>query len=341
MQDLIAKTSQNKGVMKMVRVKNKNSANEFLKTLFVGRDMSLNRSSFEVIGDYGDERIDRQLMNSSRPSFKKLQSTGCCESGCECNELTFVPRQGKCGRCKHVHRQISQYKDLEDLACVLILFDKGRLGDTFPHSCNCMDLRLSFDRSKEFEKDSPLYISSLIQELGQMSRYTTVSPSDHASTPYVLVGRQLFRKLSESLNRSPAITAIKINPDRYMTSKNAEKLSSVNQQTRHKNVRRWLHYVASDRNYDYQNSDVHTNRILLQAEPQIGKTGSYLYLIKLLRDDIVKIAPKEDYVFTADHGLQIEDHSKGDNECLFLYWKDVREAESHRAKPIQRGKYTV
>ena len=122
----------------------------------------------------------------------------------------------KCVNCQHVHKQITQYEDLEDLACILILVDKGRMGDTFPHSFSCLDIRLSFDSSKEFGKGSPIFLSSLIQELGRMCRYSALKSDNHSNVPYALVGRQLFKKLKESLKRSPAISAINISPDRYM-----------------------------------------------------------------------------------------------------------------------------
>ena len=54
-----------------------------------------------------------------------------------------------------------------------------------------------------------------------------------------------------------------------------------------KHTRRWPRFEASKDSYDFKNTSKHENRILLQAEPQIGKTGSYLYLIKLLRDNIL------------------------------------------------------
>ena len=31
--------------------------------------------------------------------------------------------------------------DLEDIPCLLVLVEKGRMGDTFPFSMDCMDLR--------------------------------------------------------------------------------------------------------------------------------------------------------------------------------------------------------
>ena len=39
-------------------------------------------------------------------------------------------------------KQPFNFEDLENIPCVLILVEKGRMGDTFPHSMNCLDLRI-------------------------------------------------------------------------------------------------------------------------------------------------------------------------------------------------------
>jgi len=57
------------------------------------------------------------------------------------------------------------YKDLEGLPCILILLEKGRMGDTFPESFNCLDLRLRTSEN----------CSTCIQELGRVCRYPAFS----------------------------------------------------------------------------------------------------------------------------------------------------------------------
>lgn len=37
---------------------------------------------------------------------------------------------------------ITMCADLENVPCLLVLVEKGRLGDTFPFSLDCMDLRV-------------------------------------------------------------------------------------------------------------------------------------------------------------------------------------------------------
>ena len=73
------------------------------------------------------------------------------------------------------------YGELESLPCLLVLCEKGRMGDTFPFSFACLDLRV---RSSEF-------LSTAIQELGRLCRY----PIAHHSPLSDLNGRKdLFSK---------------------------------------------------------------------------------------------------------------------------------------------------
>ena len=57
------------------------------------------------------------------------------------------------------------YKDLEGLPCILILLEKGRMGDTIPGSFNCLDLRMRTSEN----------CSTCIQELGRVCRYPAFS----------------------------------------------------------------------------------------------------------------------------------------------------------------------
>lgn len=45
-------------------------------------------------------------------------------------------------RAKLINEQKFNFEDLQSIPCVLILVEKGRMGDTFPHSMNCLDLRI-------------------------------------------------------------------------------------------------------------------------------------------------------------------------------------------------------
>ena len=62
------------------------------------------------------------------------------------------------------------YGELESLPCILVLCEKGRMGDTFPFSFAYLDLRVRPAR----------YLSTAIQELGRLCRYPIAhhSPAD-------------------------------------------------------------------------------------------------------------------------------------------------------------------
>ena len=349
-ESLIQSGKGESGKMKIVRAKSMETADQFYHTLKLARKLSSLENSFEIIRDYGGIQIEKQMMKSSSPFFLKLQPRECqFKFDCRCSELELRPGRKKCTNCQHVHKSITQYEDLENLACVLILVDKGRMGDTFPQSFDCLDLRLNYDSSREFKEGSPLFLSTVIQELGRMCRYAKASirESRDQYTPYVLVGRELFKRLGESLKRSPAMSTISCTrADRYMsTSKSKRETSSS---------LRWLDYEAHKDSYDYGNKQTHCNRILLQAEPQIGKTGTYLCLVKQLRQDILgkeKMPLTQTTAF--DEGSfylheqcdsldeTIESSVESDEDWQFPYWKTIENSPSLYEKAVGQGKYSI
>ena len=339
------------GKMKIVRARSMETANKFYKTLILARKLSSLETCFEIIRDYGGIQIEDQLMRSSSPFFKKLQPVDCqFKFHCHCSQLELRPGRKRCTNCQHVHRSVTQYEDLEDLACVLILVDKGRMGDTFPQSFDCLDLRLNYDSSREFKEGSPVFLSTVIQELGRMCRYAKqVQGSFAQDTPYVLVGRKLFKNLAESARSSPAMSAISCTrPDRYMSN------SKSKSQGKKSSSLRWLDYEAHKDSYDYGNKQEHCNRILLQAEPQIGKTGTYLCLIKKLKLDILgeqKIPSTQNTVFEEGSFYiykhcdsvddTMDDSVNNDEDWRFPYWKTIENSPSLFEKAVGQGKYSI
>ena len=345
--NLIQSGQQKFGKMKIVRAKNMETANQFYNSLKFAQEMCDLKECFEIIKDYGGFQIKDQLVTSN-PFFRRLQTEHCqAKIDCLCKDLDLRPRQKKCVNCGHVHKSITQYEDLENLACLLILVDKGRMGDTFPRSFDCLDLRLSYD-------SKPLYLSTIIQELGRICRYEKISVNDSRpqNLPYVLIGPELYRALKESVKRSPSIMSLisrnrKANKvDRYMTE---QIRANVNTSS----PLRWPDYEASKDSYDHENQRKHGNRILLQAEPQIGKTGAYLCLIKLLRLDILG---KEKVLSARNKGDQGTFYLLKENEPLeklrvtdyedkqnwqFPYWKTIQNLPSLNTKAVALGKYSL
>ena len=339
-QSLIQSGEQGSGKMKIVRAKSTKTADQFFFTLFQARRLASKEECFEIIRDYGKFNLKRH-MTSSNTFFQKLQPRKCqFQFECHCSDLKLPPGRPKCGNCQHVHKPITQYEDLQNLACVLILVDKGRMGDTFPESFDCLDLRLSYDEG------SPIVLSTVIQELGRMCRYAKLSTDGSfvQNVPYALVGAQLFKRLKMSLDFSPAVRAISCTTvDRYMKNSKSKR--------KHSTSLRWSKFQADKESYDYQNNDrpekiEHCNRILLQAEPQIGKTGTYLCLIKQLRKDILFKENDEGNFYLVKESSASEGHHvmNGNNEAEdwnFPYWKTIQESPSLLQKSVGPGKYSI
>ena len=336
---LIKSGNQGSGKMKIVRAKSRKTANQFFHSLIQARRQASHEHCFEVIRDYGGFNLKR-LMTSSSTFFQKLQPRKCqFQFECPCSDLKLLPGRPKCGNCQHVHKPITQYEDLQNLACVLILVDKGRMGDTFPESFDCLDLRLSYDEG------SPIILSTVIQELGRMCRYAKLSADGSfvQNVPYALVGAQLFKRLKMSLDTSPAVNAISCTrADSYMKNSKSKRKDFTSL--------RWLDYEADKESYDYQNKDKennkHCNRILLQAEPQIGKTGTYLCLIKQLRKDILFKENDEGNFYlvkesSASEGHHVMNRNNEAEDWNFPYWKTIQESPSLLQKSVGPGKYSV
>ena len=193
---LIQSGKQGSGKMKILRAKSTETAEQFFYTLQEARKLASQENCFEIIRDYGKSNL-KGFMTSSNTFFQKLQPEKCqFQLKCHCSNLKLNTKLPKCGNCQHVHKPIIQYEDLQNLACVLILVEKGRMGDTFPESFDCLDLRLSYDDG------SPIILSTVIQELGRMCRYAKLSGDGSfvQNVPYALVGPQLFKKLKGSLD---------------------------------------------------------------------------------------------------------------------------------------------
>ena len=66
-------------------------------------------------------------------------------------------------------RQHLQYSDLHGIPCLLVLCEKGRMGDTFPETFACLDLRIrTSDNATTF-----------VQELGRLCRYPSAPAPGH------------------------------------------------------------------------------------------------------------------------------------------------------------------
>jgi hypothetical protein len=80
-----------------------------------------------------------------------------------------------------------RYGDLNNRSLLLLLVAKGRLGDTFPSTFHCLDMRA---RNRSEEPNSMM--STLVQELGRLCRYSDVDSNGRPKEdiPYALVSKR-------------------------------------------------------------------------------------------------------------------------------------------------------
>ncbi len=146
------------GKMKILRVSYIKNGNTLYTTLCIARQVASENKQymFEVIRDFGYFRLrDINVTKCDRALFRirRVLQTEHCQytdpqtlEPCRLNCKTYKPVCPglTCKNCGHVHKQINLYKDLKHLPVLLILQKRGRLGDTFPISFNCMDLRICY-----------------------------------------------------------------------------------------------------------------------------------------------------------------------------------------------------
>jgi len=167
------------------------------------------------------------------------------------------------------------YEDLKDLPVILILCQKGRIGDTFPKSLRYYDLRMKYSNS--------CYIRAPVeQDLGRAFRYGPET-CDYPF-PIVLVGAACKQQLlpgDKGLRSGVSQQLIMLLPDGHtkMTHINNKKLPN-DERSALTTYRK--HWMACEGHYDYNNWDMCDRRFLLVGHPQCGKTGAYLHLIGLL-----------------------------------------------------------
>ena len=151
------------GKMKIVRVSSIINGNTLYTSLCLARQVMSNNNdcyTFEIIRDFGNfklrdfqKKIDSELVqrNMVYRVRRVLQQEKCGHRDphtlepCTCKEYRPKEPDLECAKCGHEHTEITTYKDLNKLPCILILQRRGRLGDTFPRSFNCMDLRICYN----------------------------------------------------------------------------------------------------------------------------------------------------------------------------------------------------
>lgn len=187
------------------------------------------------------------------------------------------------------------YEDLLDIPCILVLVDRGRLGDTFPHSLYCLDFRA---RNVETGRnaDATNTYTAIMQELGRLCQYRDPNEEER---PHALLGARLYNTLdlgnNQELNDNRYFDGVRLSVNEYMKRRGnvehrrirANYREQVPDDTRAlpSSLFRSLFQPVANKSYDSRSGrDFHNRRIVLSAQPQIGKTGAYLRYIRYFVD---------------------------------------------------------
>jgi len=329
------------GQLNIVRLANIIVANQFYVTIVMARHIGCiqNEYKFEIIRYYDKLQLSSEKQNTAvHRIWQKLQRTKCSHVekitlfSCKC--VQYIPNENeiKCSNCKHRHTEIKQFSDLNKLPCIVIVVEKGRMGDTYPPSFNAMDLRVR-------QLESAPTLNALVQELGRLCRYQT---NDYATKlPYALVGPEALNCSTRKLNRCAVAVNLLYNGavDGYTTKKRgSKKMKKVTEAKDEDNETAVLN--ASNNHFNAGNTGKHCNRLLFSAEPQIGKTGVYLRTICLLRRKIKKekSRPKqsvEKLDSDEEEGIELteSDNSDEDNSTAKLHLKNQSLSEAEWKYP--------
>lgn len=235
-----------------------------------GKSTSLDQHfSNEVRGhEAGKEVASRQRLRVLRLLQMKTKHCGHKNArgvpDCFCSKYEFNLNEVTCGQCKHLHREYKSYEDLLNIPCILILVDKARMGDTFPSSLRVMDLRLCHQDATDIS-----LLTAFVQEIGRICRYTSLSDP----APYALISSQVENALWKSeLHRRKGI-------DTYATYYSPFLPSKVDVRVKYNGEKGFL---AKEGSVDFNNTAKYRSHILINAEPQIGKTSLYFTIIELI-----------------------------------------------------------
>ncbi|XP_068230443.1 uncharacterized protein [Palaemon carinicauda] len=349
------------GGMNIIRTSTQETGNQLYKTLCIARKISsVVDYSFEILRDFSNVKLrddltdkNQKMHNETTPRYRlweRLQPKKCTYTDeetvttCQCTyksgEIIQLSNLMVCTKCKHVHKEIEKYEDLDGLPCILILIQKGRLGDTFPPSFSVLDSRLChIKRTRIFN------LACFVQELGRLCRYQNKAIR---KLPYALTSESIAAMLTESLHDGATYFSVTVSPDirlqldsKILVKRKKDLL--LEKLTQNKNLP-----CPSRKHYDHNNKDIDVNRILLSSEPQIGKTGVYLKVITLLRRKICLEEKYNDEEMDDEEEIDDDDMSDGIDDAqeinekskwMYPYWEDIDRAPGI-AETVQDSKYT-
>ena len=173
--------------------------------------------------------------------------------------------------------EIGMYSGLADLPCILVLCEKGKMGDSFPQSLRFFDLRLRYANP---DANSPIYRASIEQDLERGFGYEQKGVSLYPR-PLILVPVSCFEKLRQK--RGGRVGLFRFDPDKSskITTKGANKAEIY--PTKEADLEAYRKWGAGEKHFDSQWSNAqpcttldanaegqNPRRFLLIGRPQIG-----------------------------------------------------------------------
>ena len=174
------------------------------------------------------------------------------------------------------------FSDVEDIPMIMIIIERGRMGDTFPSNCIRFDLRARYlSPVKDF--------TSIIQDVGRAFGY--------GRRPVLILSKEADKFLTDiwdtetdGLSMEKLKKQTKVLLGKHMKRVDKTEGEEVEDEDFSEEESSDLQLVHKIFESDEKNSMLlydlgpasFEHRLLLKAEPQNGKTGAFLYLVKLM-----------------------------------------------------------
>ena len=345
-------TLNGSGNMAIVRATSILHGNLFKQSLCIARHVSKD-INLELIQDYDTKstlgahmeiaavEAERRGNPNELRILKKIQVNKCEKTNkdglrtCDCKN--YIQSENRfdlsCMNCRHIHREFKSYGDLIGLPCLLILVNKGRMGDTFPESLVALDDRAN--HVTDLKDGMEPWLTTFAQEKGRMCRYTT----RNSRLPILYLSQKLNTEIENNLAHDCTFYSY------FIKRKAIDSMVTYDDKN--------FILKPKERHIDSIKDDKErNNHFLLTAEPQCGKTGVYLHLISLLREEIEGSAIEIDVESEDDDEEEEFDQSFESNSetkefrDMVPYWHRLRKMKmpttvSHRSKYHRwTGSYT-
>jgi hypothetical protein len=250
-----------KGYLAVLRLKYTETAQQLKKSLQQLLEIYKQSDLFDIVVDVDDDGnclFDR-LSNKSQEKYKRWWKL---------DQLTEKDRKN------------FGYENLKHLPLLLIVIEKGRMGDTFPsESFRYFDLRARYQGSTLYST----YYCSLLQDVGRSFGY----PTSKFGRPVVFMGEEIFQLLHQN--------TLKPHETLKRTNNAKQNIDPLTAGTTYVDLdKHWMlnkdHPFGPDAKLSKREAhkNVAYRRFLLSAHPQIGKTNSFIWAVHLFLEHFTK-----------------------------------------------------